>query len=83
MCYYFDDIGKIKDFDFDILLHKKSYQKYFGLWRFMQVFDWCKTLHIGFDKVNGFIRLYDGNRYLVLFSPEKNMMPFMIGLETL
>ena len=31
MCYYFDDIGKIKDFDFDILLHKKSYQKYFGL----------------------------------------------------
>ena len=26
---------------------------------------------IRFDKVKGFIRVYDGNRYLVLFVPEK------------
>ena len=26
----------------------------------MQNFDWCKRLRIRFDKVNGFIRVYDG-----------------------
>ena len=25
-----------------------------------------------FDKVDGFITVYDGTRYLVLFGPEKN-----------
>ena len=28
-------------------------------------------MRIRFDKVDGYIRVYDGNRYLVLFSPEK------------
>ena len=28
-------------------------------------------LHIRFDKVDGFIRIYDGNRYLTLFGSEK------------
>ena len=28
--------------------------------------------HIRFDKIDGFIRTYDGNRYLRLFSPEKS-----------
>ena len=31
----------------------------------------AKPLNIRFDKVNGFIRVYDGARYLVLFRPEK------------
>ena len=26
MCYYFDDIFKLEDFDFHILLDKKSYK---------------------------------------------------------
>ena len=30
-----------------------------------------KTLHIRFDKIDGFIRVYDGTRYLVLFGSEK------------
>ena len=30
-----------------------------------------KPLRIRFDKVDGFIRVYDGTRYLVLFCPEK------------
>ena len=30
-----------------------------------------KSLRIRFDKENGFIRDYDGTRYLVLFSPGK------------
>ena len=32
----------------------------------------AKTLHLRFDKVVGFIRIYDGTRYSVLFRPEKN-----------
>ena len=37
----------------------------------------CKTLiaqkhlYIRFDKIDGFIRIYDGTRYLVLFGPGK------------
>ena len=31
----------------------------------------AKPLCIRFGKVDGFIRVYDGNRYLVLFGPEK------------
>ena len=30
-----------------------------------------KPLHIMFDKTDGFIRVYDGTRYLVLFGGEK------------
>ena len=31
----------------------------------------AKPLRIGFDKVDGFIRVYDGTRYLVLFESER------------
>ena len=31
----------------------------------------AKPLHIMFDKVDGFIDIYDGMRYLALFGPEK------------
>ena len=48
---------------------KKSYE-------YILVYDIsCKTLigtnplHIRFDKVDGFIRVYNGTRYLVLFGP--------------
>ena len=30
-----------------------------------------KPLHIRFDKVDGFIKVYDGIKYLVLFGPKK------------
>ena len=30
----------------------------------------AKPFHISFHKVDGFIRAYDGTRYLVLFDPE-------------
>ena len=35
------------------------------------------------DKVDGFIRGCNRSRYLALFGPEKNMMPFTIGLDIL
>ena len=65
--YYFDDIIKFEDFDFDnylkdeqlyenILIYNISHKTLFG----------AKPLRIIFDKIDGFIRVYDGNRYLVL-----------------
>ena len=30
-----------------------------------------KSLHIRFNKIDGFIRIYDGTRYLTLFGSEK------------
>ena len=30
-----------------------------------------EPLHIGFNKIDGFIRIYDGTRYLTLFGSEK------------
>ena len=53
---------------------------------------YCKTLigpkplRIRFDKTDGFIRIYDGTRYLVLFGPEKyyaiyNRIRFLISVK--
>ena len=39
-------------------------------------------LRITFDKVDGFITVYDGTEYLVLFASE-NMIPFTVGLDIL
>ena len=56
-CYYFDDIIKIEDFNFDnILINEKWYKN-------VLVYDvsnvGAKPLCIRFDKVDGFIRIYD------------------------
>ena len=32
----------------------------------------AKPLHIRFDVINGFIKIYDGTRHLVLFGPERH-----------
>ena len=70
-CHYFDDIIKIEDFDFDIiLLDEKSYE---------DILIGAKSWRIKFDKVDEFIRVYDGTRYYLAL---KNM-PFLIGLDTL
>ena len=39
-----------------------------------KMFSGVKPSHILFDKVNGFIRFYDGTKYLILFGLE-NIMP--------
>ena len=36
-----------------------------------------------FDKINGFIRIYEGSKYLELLCPEKYDAIFSIELETL
>ena len=73
MCYYFNDIIKFEDFILNnilidekshknILIYNISYKNLIGL----------KLLRIKFDKTNGFIRIYDGTRYLTLVGFEKN-----------
>ena len=71
-CYYFNDIIKLEDFDIvNILIDKKSYEN-------MLIYDISyktlidpKPLRIRFDKIDGFIRVYDGARYLTFFGSEK------------
>ena len=72
VCYYFDDIIKFEDFNFDnILIDEKLHEN-------ILIYDISyKTLieekpwHIRFDKTGGFIRVYDGSRYLTLFGSDK------------
>ena len=52
-----------------------------------KTFIGVKQLRIRFDKTDGFIRVYDGTRYLVLFGGEKydfiyNRIRYLIGLKS-
>ena len=69
-CYYVDDIISDIDFDFDkILLDEKSYKnKYENILIYDILYKTlmgAKPLRIRFDKIDGFIKTYDGIRYLV------------------
>ena len=83
MCYYFDDIIKIEDFLFDnILTGKKSNRDILVYEPSYKTLIGAKSLRMRFNKVDGFIRVYDGTRYLVLFGL-KNMISFTMELDTL
>ena len=73
MCYYFDDIMRVIDIDFsDILLNEKLYKTYGNVPIYdisYKTFMGAKPLRICFKKVDGFIKIYDGIRHLVLFGP--------------
>ena len=72
MCYYFDDIIQIEDFDLDnILIGETSYEiiLVYNI-SYKSLID-SKPLSIRFNKIDGFIRVYDGTRYLVLIGSEK------------
>ena len=61
-CYYFNDIVKIEDFefDFDNILKDKSHQNIFVYDILYKTLFVSKPLQITFDEVDGFIRVYDG-----------------------
>ena len=70
--YHFSDILKLEDRDFDnILVDEKSYENVLVYDISYKTLFGEKPLYIRFVKVNGFIRVYDRTRYLVLFSLEK------------
>ena len=67
MCYYFDDIIKLENFDINekphenILINDISSKTQLG----------SNTLRIRFNEIDGFVRIYDETRYLTLFGSEK------------
>ena len=87
-CYYFDNIIKFKNFDIDnILIDEKSYENILVYDISYKTLIGAKPLRIRLYKVNGFIRIYDGTRYLVLFELEKydatfNRIRYLIGVKS-
>ena len=88
ICYYFDDIIKIEDFSLDnVLIDEKSYENISVCNSSYRTLIDAKPLRIRFDKIDGFIRVYDGTRYLVLFGCEKydfiyNRIRYLIGVKS-
>ena len=86
MCNYFNDIVKFDDFgSHNILLDQKSYETIFVYDILYKTFISAKPLRIRFDKIDGFIKVYDGRKHFVLFGPEKydiinDMIIYLIGL---
>ena len=64
---------RVVDIDSDnILLDKKSYKTYKSILIYdilYKTFMCAKALGIRFHKIDGFIKIYDGIKYLVLFGP--------------
>ena len=67
-CYYFHDIMKHEDFDFDnILLDQGGYENNLVYVISYKNLIAAKPFLIKFNKIDGFIRVYEEKRYLVLF----------------
>ena len=70
--FYFDDIIKIEHLDLDnILIDEKSYEHILVYNISYRTLIDVKPSRIRFDKIDGFIRVYDGIRYGILFRSEK------------
>ena len=67
----------MKNHSNNILVYNISYKSLIG----------AKPLHISFNKVDRFIRVFDGTRYLILFGPEIydaiiNSIRYLIGVKS-
>ena len=66
VCYYFDGIIEVENFDSDdIIFDENSRENIFFYDISKKTLIHAKPSCIRFDKVDGFIRLYDGTRYLI------------------
>ena len=70
MYYYFDIITKVEDLIL-ILIDKKSFENFLIYGFSYETLIGKNPLRIRLDKVDEFIRIYDGTRYLVLLIPKK------------
>ena len=71
-CYYFDGKIKFEDFDFDnILIGEKSQENILIPGISYRTLIGAKSLRIRFDKIDGFIKAYDGTTYLILLTLKK------------
>ena len=82
---FFYDIIKLEDFDLDNILIDQNHIKIFWYITF-HLFS-PKPLRIRFDKIYGFIRIYDATRYLISLGPEKfdvsyNRLRYLISLKS-
>ena len=88
MCYYFHDIIKLEDLDFDnILIDKNSHKNIMIYDISYKTLIGSKPLCIRFNKMDEFVRIYDGTRYLALFGPEKydaiyNKIRYLVSLKS-
>ena len=70
MCCCFSDIIKLEDFDLNNIKWKITW-KYFDFDISYKTLIDPKPLRIRFNKIDGFLRIFDGTRYLTLFGCEK------------
>ena len=88
MCYYFDELIKIEDFDLDnVLIDEKSSNNILACNSSYKTLIGAKPLHSRFDKNDGFIRACDRTRYLVIFGAGKydfiyNRIIYIIGVKS-
>ena len=67
-CYYFDDTIQLEDFDLDnIVIDEKSHKNILIYDISYKTLIGPKPLRIKFDKIDGFLKIYDGTRYLTIF----------------
>ena len=70
-CYHFDSQIKIELFNLDnILRDEKSFENIL-VYNISNKNLIAKPLRIRFDKIEGFIRTYDGTKYLVSYGSKK------------
>ena len=68
MCYYFDHIIKLEVVGLDnVLIDEKSHENILIYDISFKALIVSKPLRIEFDKIDRFIKIYDGTRYLSLF----------------
>ena len=85
--YFFKDIIEL-DFDIDNTLMDEKSQKNTLIYDILyKNLIESKSLRIRFDKIDGFIRIYDKTRYLTLFGYEKydsiyNRIRYLISLKS-
>ena len=79
---------KFEDFDIDnILIDKKSYKDFLVYNISYKPLIVAKLLHIRFDKIDGFIRVYGRIRYLILFGAERydsiyNRISYLVAVKS-
>ena len=78
---------KLKIFVIDILIDKKPYKNILVYSISYKGLIDSKPLHITLDKIDGFIGVYDGTRYLVLYGSEKyhyiyNSIRYLISIKS-
>ena len=67
-CYHFDNVIKFKDFDLDnILLNKQSYENILVNSISNKTLIGANPSRFRFNKIDGFIRVYDGTRYWIIW----------------